>query len=79
MQTALELGDEAPKCPQYIDGIIVWGSTTGEVFEKERRIIQILLKAAFAIKQNKVKGLAQEIQLLRMSRWMLSYPSGCDQ
>ncbi|KAK4806255.1 hypothetical protein QYF61_013399, partial [Mycteria americana] len=63
IQTALEQG-EAPQHLQYIDGIIVWGSTAEEVFEKGKEIVQILLKAAFAIKQSKVKGPAQEIQIL---------------
>ncbi|RMB99855.1 hypothetical protein DUI87_23633 [Hirundo rustica rustica] len=35
-----------------------------EVFEKGEKIIQILLKAGFAIKQSKVKGPAREIQFL---------------
>ncbi|KQK85533.1 hypothetical protein AAES_39441 [Amazona aestiva] len=35
-----------------------------EVFEKGRKTIQILLKAGFAINWSKVKGPAQEIQLL---------------
>ncbi|KAK4826302.1 hypothetical protein QYF61_007149, partial [Mycteria americana] len=35
-----------------------------EVFEKGKKIVQILLKAGFAIKQSKVKGLAQEIHFL---------------
>ncbi|RMC21559.1 hypothetical protein DUI87_02425 [Hirundo rustica rustica] len=35
-----------------------------EVFEKGEKIIQILLKAGFAIKQSKVKGPPQEIQFL---------------
>ncbi|RMC20239.1 hypothetical protein DUI87_01085 [Hirundo rustica rustica] len=43
IQTALEKG-EAPEHLQYIDDIIVWGNTTGEVFEKGEKIIQILLK-----------------------------------
>lgn len=34
---------------QYIDDIIVWGNTAEEVFEKGEKIIQILLKAGFAI------------------------------
>ncbi|XP_014739822.1 PREDICTED: uncharacterized protein LOC106857961 [Sturnus vulgaris] len=63
IQAALEKG-EAPEHLQYIDDIIVWGSTAGEVFEKGEKIIQILLKAGFAIKQSKVKGPAQEIQFL---------------
>ncbi|RMB91867.1 hypothetical protein DUI87_31729 [Hirundo rustica rustica] len=63
IQTALEKG-EAPEHLQYIDDIIVWGNTAGEVFEKGEEIIQILLKAGFAIKRSKVKGRAQEIQFL---------------
>ncbi|RMB91353.1 hypothetical protein DUI87_32144 [Hirundo rustica rustica] len=63
IQTALEKG-EAPEHLQYIDDIIVWGNTAGEVFEKREKIIQILLKAGFAIKQSKVKALPQEIQFL---------------
>ncbi|OWK55432.1 hypothetical protein RLOC_00013784 [Lonchura striata] len=55
IQTALEEG-EAPEHLQYIDDIIVWGSTAAEVFEKGERIIQILLEAGFAIKKSKVKG-----------------------
>ncbi|KAK4810808.1 hypothetical protein QYF61_008780 [Mycteria americana] len=49
---------------QYIDDIIVWGNTAEEVFEKGKKIVQILLKASFAIKQSKVKGPAQETQFL---------------
>ncbi|NWR92000.1 TF29 protein, partial [Furnarius figulus] len=63
IQTALEKG-EAPEHLQYIDDTIVWGNTAGEVFEKGKKIIQILLRAGFAIKQSKVKGPAQEIQFL---------------
>ncbi|KAM7062164.1 tubulin--tyrosine ligase isoform 2-T3 [Acridotheres tristis] len=63
IQAALEKG-EAPEHLQYINDIIVWGSTAGEVFKKGEKIIQILLKAGFAIKQSKVKGPAQEIQFL---------------
>ncbi|RMB92675.1 hypothetical protein DUI87_30984 [Hirundo rustica rustica] len=63
IQTTLEKG-EAPEHLQYIDDIIVWGNTAGEVFEKRKKIIQILLKAGFAIKRSKVKGPAQEIQFL---------------
>ncbi|RMB91827.1 hypothetical protein DUI87_31755 [Hirundo rustica rustica] len=48
IQTALEKG-EAPDHLQYIDDIIVWGNTAGEVFKKGEKIIQILLKAGFAI------------------------------
>ncbi|RMC21159.1 hypothetical protein DUI87_02017 [Hirundo rustica rustica] len=63
IQTALEKG-EAPEDLQYTDDIIVWGNTAGEVFKKGEKIIQILLKAGFAIKRSKVKGPAQEIQFL---------------
>ncbi|RMC04414.1 hypothetical protein DUI87_19236 [Hirundo rustica rustica] len=63
IQAALEKG-EAPEHLQYIDDITVWGNTAMEVFEKREKIIQILLKAGFAIKQSKVKGPAREIQFL---------------
>ncbi|KFM13737.1 hypothetical protein AS27_14182, partial [Aptenodytes forsteri] len=63
IQTALEQGG-APEHLQYIDDIIVWGNTAGQVFEKGKEIVQILLKAGFAIKQSKVKGPAQETQFL---------------
>ncbi|RMC21178.1 hypothetical protein DUI87_02036 [Hirundo rustica rustica] len=63
IQAALEKS-EAPEHLQYIDDIIVWGNTAMEVFEKGEKIIQILLKAGFAIKKSKVKGPAQEIQFL---------------
>ncbi|RMC12135.1 hypothetical protein DUI87_11270 [Hirundo rustica rustica] len=63
IQAALEKG-EAPEHLQYIDDIIVWGNRAMEVFEKGEKIIQILLKAGFAIKQSKVKGPAREIQFL---------------
>ncbi|KQK73636.1 hypothetical protein AAES_165338 [Amazona aestiva] len=65
IQTELEQG-QAPEHLQYIDDI-VWGHTAEEVFEKGRKIIQILLKAGFAIKQSKVKGPAQEIQFLEIN------------
>ncbi|RMC20852.1 hypothetical protein DUI87_01705 [Hirundo rustica rustica] len=63
IQTALEKG-EAPEHLQYIDDIIVWGNTAAEVFEKGKKILQILLEAGFAIKKSKVKGPAHEIQFL---------------
>ncbi|KFR15712.1 hypothetical protein N306_08248, partial [Opisthocomus hoazin] len=63
IQTALEKG-EASEHLQYIDDIIIWGDTAEEVFEKGEKIVQILLKAGFAIKRSKVKGPAQEIQFL---------------
>ncbi|GAB0177290.1 hypothetical protein GRJ2_000194200 [Grus japonensis] len=50
IQTALEQS-EAPERLQYIDDIIVWGNTAEEVSEKGKKIVQILLKAGFAIKQ----------------------------
>ncbi|KFQ74160.1 hypothetical protein N337_03872, partial [Phoenicopterus ruber ruber] len=49
---------------QYIDDTIIWRNTVEEVFEKGKKIVQILLKAGFAMKQRKVKGPAQEIQVL---------------
>ncbi|GAB0209828.1 hypothetical protein GRJ2_003448500 [Grus japonensis] len=49
IQTALEQG-EAPEHLQYIINFIIWGNKA-EVFEKEKKIIQILLKAGFAINQ----------------------------
>jgi len=63
IQTALEKS-EAPEHLQYIDDIIIWGDTAEEVFEKGEKIVQILLKAGFAIKQSKVKGACEEIQFL---------------
>ncbi|RMB93035.1 hypothetical protein DUI87_30541 [Hirundo rustica rustica] len=47
-----------------LQNIIVWGNTAMEVFEKGEKIIQILLKAGFAIKKSEVKGPVREIQLL---------------
>ncbi|KAK4827062.1 hypothetical protein QYF61_013703 [Mycteria americana] len=73
IQTAWEQG-EAPEHLQYIDDLIVWGDTAEEVFEKGKKIVQILLKAGFAIKQSKVKGPAQEIQFLGI-KWQ----DGCCQ
>ncbi|RMC20234.1 hypothetical protein DUI87_01080 [Hirundo rustica rustica] len=66
IQAALEKS-EAPEHLQYIDDIIVWGNTAMEVFEKGEKIIQILLKAGFAIKKSKVKRPAREIQFLRIA------------
>jgi len=63
IQTALQKG-EAPEHLQYIDDIIVWGDTAEDALEKGEKIVQILLKASFAVKRNKVKGPAQEIQFL---------------
>ncbi|PKU29802.1 hypothetical protein llap_19894 [Limosa lapponica baueri] len=63
MQTALEQG-EAPEHLQYIDDIIIWGSTAAEDFEKGNKIVRILLKASLAIKRSKVKWPTQKIQFL---------------
>ncbi|KAF4798594.1 endogenous retrovirus group K member 19 Pol protein-like protein [Turdus rufiventris] len=53
IQVALEKS-EAPEHLQYIDDIIVWGNTAMKIFEKgEKKIIQILLRASFAIKKSK--------------------------
>ncbi|KAK4819771.1 hypothetical protein QYF61_011371 [Mycteria americana] len=73
IQAALEQG-EAPEHLQYTDDIIVWGNTAAEVFEKGKKIVQLLLKASFAMKQSKVKGPAQEIQFLGI-KWQ----DGCHQ
>ncbi|KFV68133.1 hypothetical protein N307_15260, partial [Dryobates pubescens] len=54
----------APEDIQFIDDIIAWSKTAEEVFEKVNKIIDILLKAGFTIKQDKVKGPAREIQFL---------------
>ena len=62
IQTTLEQGG-APKHLQYIDDV-VGGDTAEEIFNKGEQIIQTLLCAGFAIKQNKVEGPAQEIQFL---------------
>ncbi|GAB0207455.1 hypothetical protein GRJ2_003211200 [Grus japonensis] len=68
IQAALGEKGEAPEHLQYIDDIIEWGNSAEEVSEKGKKIIQILLKAGFAIKPSKVKGPAQEIQFLGI-RW----------
>ncbi|GAB0209882.1 hypothetical protein GRJ2_003453900 [Grus japonensis] len=73
IQAALEQG-EAPEHLEYIDDITIWGDTAEEDFEKGKSIVQILLKAGFAIKQSKVKGPAQEIQFLGI-KWQ----DGCRQ
>lgn len=46
---------ETPDHLQHIDDIIVWGKTAEEVYEKKEKIIEILQKANFAIKQSRVK------------------------
>ncbi|RMB93993.1 hypothetical protein DUI87_29580 [Hirundo rustica rustica] len=73
IQAALEKG-EAPEHLQYIDDI-VWENTAMEVFEKGEKIIHVLLKAGFAIKQSQVKGPAREIQFLGVKwqdrRWQI--------
>ncbi|KAJ7422961.1 hypothetical protein WISP_35631 [Willisornis vidua] len=55
---------EAPEHLQYINDIRVWEDKAKEVLEKGEKIIQILLRAGFAIKKSKVKGPAREIQFL---------------
>ena len=61
---AVEQG-EAPEHLQCIDGTLMWGSKAEEVFEKGKKIIQILLKA---IGQSKVKGPSQEMWFLGVKR-----------
>lgn len=51
-----------------MDVDIVWGNTSKQVFEKEKTIVQIFLKASFTIKQSKVNGLVQDIHFLGM-KW----------
>ena len=53
IQTALEKG-EAPEHLQYISDIIVWGDTAEEIFEKGEKVVQIILKASFAIKWSRI-------------------------
>ncbi|KAF4804310.1 hypothetical protein TURU_009164 [Turdus rufiventris] len=77
IQAALEDG-EASDHLQYLNGIIVWGKTAVEVFEKGE-IIQILLEAGFAIKKSKVKGPAQEIHFLRVTRKENDFHWGAEQ
>ncbi|GAB0186980.1 hypothetical protein GRJ2_001163300 [Grus japonensis] len=67
IQTALEKG-EAPEHLQYIDDIIVWGSSAEEVSEKGKKIIQILLQVGLTLLCFMAKGPAQEIQFLGV-RW----------
>ncbi|KAK4828480.1 hypothetical protein QYF61_026705, partial [Mycteria americana] len=70
IQTALEQ-DEAPEHLQYIHGIIVSGNTAKEVFEKGKKIIQILLKAGLAIVL-----VSAEIELIF---FIVADRNGCDQ
>ncbi|KAJ7404826.1 hypothetical protein BTVI_70980 [Pitangus sulphuratus] len=72
IQIALEK-NETLEHLHYIDDIIVWGKTA-EVFEKGKKIVQILPKDGFAIKQSKVKEAAQEIQFSGI-KWQ----DGCQQ
>lgn len=44
------------------------GGNKGEVFEKGKRTIPILLKGGLGIKKSKVKGPAQEMQFLGVKR-----------
>lgn len=57
--------EEAPDQLQRINNNIMWGSTA-EVFKKGKEIIQIFLKAGFAIRQ--INGPAQEIRFLGIKR-----------
>ncbi|GAB0210126.1 hypothetical protein GRJ2_003478400 [Grus japonensis] len=50
IQSALEQG-EAPEHLQYIGEIIIWVQTLEDVFEKGKKIAQILLKDSFTINQ----------------------------
>ncbi|GAB0204117.1 hypothetical protein GRJ2_002877300 [Grus japonensis] len=70
IQAALEQGG-APEHLQDIDNVIIWGNAAEEVSEKGKKIIQILRKAVFPIRQSKVEGPAQEIQLLGI-KWQNS-------
>ncbi|KAJ7422810.1 hypothetical protein BTVI_12637 [Pitangus sulphuratus] len=67
IQAALEKG-EAPEQLQYVDDIIIWGKMAEELFEKGE-IIQILLKAGFAIKQGKVPSTHRTISAT-LSKWI---------
>ncbi|KAJ7400181.1 hypothetical protein BTVI_107632 [Pitangus sulphuratus] len=51
IQATLEKG-KAPEHIQYIDDIIVWGDTA-EIFNKEKKIIQILLKTGFVTRKRR--------------------------
>ncbi|KAF1437457.1 Retrovirus-related Pol polyprotein from transposon 17.6, partial [Spheniscus demersus] len=63
IQTALEQGG-APEHLQYIDDSIVWGNTAGEVFEKGKEIVQILLKAEVEVPPEKCQGPSREVKFL---------------
>ncbi|KAM9590504.1 uncharacterized protein ACIBXB_005765 [Morphnus guianensis] len=56
--------EAGPSIKKLEEGVRELKQEAEEVFEKGKRIIQILLKAGFAIKKSKVKGPAQEIQFL---------------
>ncbi|GAB0209430.1 hypothetical protein GRJ2_003408700 [Grus japonensis] len=71
IQTALEKG-EAPEHLQYIEDIIVWGNSAEEVSEKGKKIIQILLKAGFAIKR-KVKAIQLALDIAEREKWPMLY------
>ena len=78
IQTALGKG-EAPEHLQYIDNIIVWGDTAEEVFEKGQKIVQILLKAGFAIKRSKGTCARKLVFGDKMARRAPSNPNGYHQ
>ncbi|GAB0209188.1 macrophage immunometabolism regulator [Grus japonensis] len=71
IQTALEKG-EAPEHLQYIDDIIVWGNAAAEVSENRKKIVQILLKAGFAIKE-KVKAIQLALDIAEREKWLMLY------
>ncbi|KAK4831207.1 hypothetical protein QYF61_016044 [Mycteria americana] len=71
IQMALEQG-KAPEHLQYIDDIIVWCNTAEKVFEKGKKIVQILLKAGFAIKQ-KVKAIQLALDIAEREKWPVLY------
>ncbi|GAB0207698.1 hypothetical protein GRJ2_003235500 [Grus japonensis] len=71
IQSALEQG-EAPEHLQYIDDIIVWGNTAEVVFEKGKNIVQILLKAGFAIKRKAAEGEGESSQFAEVKAIQLA-------
>lgn len=69
--TVVEKG-EAPEDLHYIGDITVWENTAEEVFEKGEKIIWIILKAGFAIKQSGQRICpGYSVFRRKMARWML--------
>lgn len=66
-------------CPSAASVTHLWGNTAKEVFEKGKKIVQILLKASFAITQSEVKGQGEQVFRSYMARCTSSYPKGCNQ